>query len=184
MQHAEKECMMKGTSLFRLALAQLVLATLVLGFATQGVCAEKFWIDTPGYVVYKNDRGDVVKKEFTKYRDVKFAEKPKKVGYFHCRHDSIDVQIHVDDLKTIKIDPMIDYGALVTTEAKEFAVYVPMDLANSLTNMNHLEISFQNKINLREEVGFILGTDILEIHFQEKHREGVYVDDCCPGTAN
>lgn len=167
MQHAEEEFMKKGGSLVRLILAHVVVATLLLGVAAQGFCAEKFWVDAEGYVIFRNDRGDIVKKEFNRYRDVLFEEKAKKVGYFICDYDSIETQVAVRDVKMVKMDPMIEYGAVLTMSADKRAVYIPMDLANSLTNMNHLEINFYNDLTKREEIGFILGTDILEIHFTD-----------------
>lgn len=162
--------MKMGVSLARLALAHIVVLACLLGVVSQGMCAEKFWVEASGYVLFKNDRGDVVRKDFIQYQDVLFDEKPKKIGYFLCTLDSLETQVPVRGLRSLKWDPASEYGTVVTEGAPPHEVKIPQDLAVSLTNMPHFEMEYFNTLTGKNEVGFILGTDILEIHFTDTTR--------------
>ncbi|AGW12476.1 hypothetical protein [Megalodesulfovibrio gigas] len=162
--------MKMGVSLARLALAHMVVLACLLGVAAQGLCAEKIWVDAAGYVLFKNDRGDVVRKDFVRYADVLFDDMPKKTGYFFCTLDGLETQVPVRDILTVKRDPNTDFGTVTTTNTPSHAVKIPQDLAGSLTGMDHFEMEYFNALTGKNEVGFILGTDVLEIHFTDTSR--------------
>lgn len=152
-------------------LACVLALTMAMGVA-QGLCAEKFWVEAGGYVLYKNERGDVVRKDFTRYVDVKFEERAKQVGFFFCRVDAIETQIPVRGMRAVRLDPNNNFAALVTMDAMQHEVKVERDLAQSLTNMDHLEIAYHNSVTNQGETGYILGRDIVEVVFADTSRIG------------
>ncbi|GAB7081395.1 hypothetical protein [Megalodesulfovibrio paquesii] len=160
-----------GTSLVPTRFVALLAAALLLtGVASQALAAEKFWVEAAGYVLFKNDRGDVVRKDFAQYRDVLFEDQPKKVGYFLCTLDGLETQVPVRDVSMVKRDPSTDFGAVVSMATGSHAVKVPHDLAVSLTGMPHLELEYFNPLTGKNEIGFLPGVDILEIHFTDTTR--------------
>lgn len=152
-------------------LTGLIAATL-LCLATSTFAADKIWINVDGYVLLANERGVVVKKTFTKYRDVTFADKDKKVAYFKCLFDKMENQIAVKDIaRIVRNLPEGDY-LLYTRSGEKFHVESSRDLSYALTNMPHMEIKYFNKITGKYDLGYIPGWEIQEIVFNTEAQIG------------
>lgn len=144
----------------------LLLAGLCFLFVQSAVAADKEWINAKGYVLYQDERGDMVRKTFSAYRDVYFPEKPKKLGHFICDHERILNQIPVRQITDIRKDPL-SKSVWIKANCGEYHAVIDQDLAYALTNMKHIEMRYYNEITRQEEVGFILGIDLHEIHFTD-----------------
>lgn len=144
----------------------LLLAGLCFLFVQPAVAAEKEWINAKGYVLYQDERGDMVRKTFSAYRDVYFPDKPKQLGSFICDYERIANQIPVKDITDIRKDPL-SKSVWIKANGKEYHAVIDQDLAYALTNMKHIEMRYFNEITKQEEVGYILGIDLHEIHFTD-----------------
>ncbi|MFW5733973.1 MAG: hypothetical protein ACOCWR_02835 [Oceanidesulfovibrio sp.] len=149
----------------------LLLAGLCLLFVQPAAAADKEWIEAHGYVLYQDERGDMVQKKFTAYRDVFFPKKTKQIGYFLCEYERIISQVPVKDIRYIRKDPL-SKSIWISTNGKEYHAVISQDLAYALTNMKHVEMRYFNEITQKEEIGFILGIDLHEIHFTDTSKVG------------
>lgn len=147
----------------------LLLAGLCLLIVQPAAAAEKVWIEAQGYVLYQDERGDMIRKNFTAYRDVLFPDKTKEIGYFLCEYERIISQIPVKDITSIRKDPM-SKSVWIRANGKEYHAVITQDLSYALTNMKHVEMRYYNNITQREETGFILGLNLHEIHFTDTSR--------------
>lgn len=144
----------------------LLLAGLCLLLVQPAAAADKEWIEAQGYVLYQNERGDMVRKNFSAYRDVFFPDKTKEIGYFICEYERIISQVPVKDITSIRKDPL-SKGVWMRANGKEYHAIINQDLAYALTNMKHVEMRYYSDITQRDEIGFILGLNLHEIHFTD-----------------
>ncbi len=157
----------------------------ILLAADPGVCALKVWIDVQGYVIYRNEQGDVVKTPFNRYRDILYSggvggSPGKDIGHFSCDFDMIQRQIPITSIRDIVLYTanenanVIKYGpdgglklnALLTNrEGQVHSIYLADDIGYSLTGADSLELSFYDVITGQYATGFVPGHAIEEIHF-------------------
>jgi len=152
--------MKTGHKLFSLAAAVVFLL-----FASQAMCADKVWINVEGYVLFKNDKGVVVKKNFVRYRDIRFDDNPKKIGHFFCLYDNIETQISVKEIEKITLIKGSKEVDITTRSGKKHKVFIERDLGLSLTNADYMQIKYLNNITEKMDMGYVPSYLIEEVHF-------------------
>jgi ribosomal protein S6 len=165
----------------RLVIASALLLALATMIVAPGLCYEQkldevpidnnavyeHWIDAKGFITYQTEDGEMVTKEFIRYRDLKYQLKDKKVGHFKCVYEDMDTQVPVGDIKRVVNSPSEKMAVITRQDGTSFEVSMERDLGVSLTNMTTILLNYHNQLNDQNEFGYVSGVKVREIVFSE-----------------
>lgn len=135
------------------------------------------WVDASGTFLHAANERETTVSTFVKFREVVTEGMVKQLGHFLCRHNDIQLQVPIAEIRSIKVaekpkafarnpyPSRVQALVLTMKNGKSFNVTVEKDMGFSLANYEYIEFKYFSPISNRFEYGGVLGDKLREIRF-------------------